>query len=251
MTKWSKQPFLFSTFFLFSYVKLLSVSFTLLLPTTLYDIHGHRLGYFLYYDASIRCFGQEHLKLPYGVTAIIILLMFVIIPTLFLTFYRWFQNCLNCLRIRNLTIHTFADCYLGWFKDGTQPGTRDRHLFVSLYLGIRIFMYIFYAFALDLYVYAFGTVVLIAFSIVITLLRPYKEQWKIYNVIDPAMISMFALWYGTVLCLSIAREEAFAFIYFSAIFSFIVALLPLVCMTCVVISWLFKQSSTIIRAMKI
>ena len=241
----------FSTFFLLSYVKLLSVSFTLLMPTTLYDIHGHRLGYFLYYDASIRYFGQEHL--PYGVTAIIVLLVFVIIPTLFLTFYpfKWFQNCLNHLRIRNLTIHTFADCYLGWFKDGTQPGTRDRRFVVSLYLGIRIFIYVFYAFALDLYVYAFGTVVLIAFSIVISLLRPYKEQWKIYNVIDAAMISMVALWYGTVLCINIAREKAFEFIYFSAILSFIVALLPLVCMTCVVVSWLFKQSSTIIRAMKI
>ena len=122
---------------------------------------------------------------------------------------------------------------------------------MSLYLGIRIFIYVFYAFALDLYVYAFGTVVLIAFSIVISLLRPYKEQWKIYNVIDPAMISMVALWYGTVLCINIAREKAFEFIYFSAILSFIAALLPLVCMTCVVVSWLFKQSSTIIRAMKI
>ena len=240
----------FSTCFLLSYVKLLSVSFTLLMPTTLYDIHGHRLGYFLYYDASIRYFGQEHL--PYGVTAIIVLLVFVIIPTLFLTFYpfKWFQNCLNCLRIRNPAIHTFADCYLGWFKDGTQPGTRDRRFVVSLYLGIRIFMYVFYAFALDVYVYPFFTVVLIAFSIIISLLRPYKEQWAIYNVIDPAMISMVALWYGTVLCLDIAQEKAFEFIYFSAILSFIVALLPLVCMTCVVISWLFKHSKAIARALK-
>ena len=237
----------FSTFFLLSYVKLLSVSFILLMPTTLYDIHGHRIGYFLYYDASTKYFGQEHL--PYGITAIIILLVFVIIPTLFLTFYpfKWFQNCLNCLRIRNPAIHTFADCYLGWFKDGTQPDTRDCRFVVCLYLGIRIFMYIFYAFTLDLYLYAFGTIVFLAFSITISLLRPYKEQWTIYNVIDPAMISMVALWYGTVLCLNTAQEKAF---YFSAILSFIVALLPLVCMTCVVMSWLFKHSKAIARALK-
>ena len=111
-------------------------------------------------------------------------------------------------------------------------------------------MYVFYAFALDVYVYPFFTVVLIAFSIIISLLRPYKEQWAIYNVIDPAMISMVALWYGTVLCLDIAQEKAFEFIYFSAILSFIVALLPLVCMTCVVISWLFKHSKAIARALK-
>ena len=75
----------FSTFFLLLYVKLLSVSFTLLMPTTLYDIHGHKIGYFLYYDASIRYFGEKHL--PYGVTASVVLLVFVIIPTLFLTLY--------------------------------------------------------------------------------------------------------------------------------------------------------------------
>ena len=240
----------FSTFLLLSYVKLLSVSFTFLMPTTLYDIHGHMIGYFLYHDASIRYFGPEHL--PYGVTAIVVLLVFVIMPTLFLTLYpfKWFQKCLNCLRIRNPAIHTFADCYLGWFKDQTQPGTRDRRFIVSLYLGIRIFIFIFYAFALDLYVYAFGTVALISFSIIISLLRQYKEQWAIYNVVDPAMISMVALWYGMVLCLNIAEEKAFEFIYFSAILSLIVALLPLVCMTCVVMSWLFKHSTAIARALK-
>ena len=250
---WSMQASMvnvFSTFFLLSYIKLVSVSFTLLIPTTLYDIHGHRIGLFLYYDASIRYFGREHL--PYGVTAVIILLVFVIIPTLFLTLYpfKWFQHCLNCCRIRNPAIHTFADCYLGWFKDGTQPGTSDRRFVMSMYLGIRIFMYILYAFALNLYVYAFGTIVLISFSIIISLLRPYKEQWAVYNVIDPAMISMVALWYGTVLCLNIAQEKAFEFIYFSATLSFIIALIPLVCMIFVVLSWLFKHSKVIARGLK-
>ena len=112
-------------------------------------------------------------------------------------------------------------------------------------------MYIFYAFALNLYIYiAFGTIALISFSIIISLLRPYKEQWAVYNVIDPAMISMVALWYGTVLCLNIAQEKAFEFIYFSAILSFIVALIPLVCMIFVVLSWFFKHSKAIARGLK-
>ena len=171
----------FSTFPLFSYVKLLGVSFTLLMPTTLYDIHGHIIGYFLYHDASIWYFGPEHL--PYGVTAIVVLLAFVIVPTLFLAIYpfKWFQKCLNCLRIRNPAIHTFADCYLGWFKDGTRPGTRDCRFVMSLYLGIQISIYIFYAFALDLYVYAFVTIVLIAFSIA-SHLSPKTIQRKVGNL---------------------------------------------------------------------
>ena len=111
-------------------------------------------------------------------------------------------------------------------------------------------MYLFYAFSLDLYVYAFGTVAVLSFSIIISLLRPYKEQWATYNVIDPAMISMVALWYGTVLCVNIAQEKAFEFIYFSATLSFIVALIPLVCMVFVVAVWLFKHSKTIARGLK-
>ena len=241
---------IFSTFFLLSYTKLLSVSFTLLIPTTLHDIHGHKIGLFLYYDTSIRYFSREHL--PYGITAIVILFVFVITPTLFLALYpfKWFHRCLNCCRIRNPAIHTFADCYLGWFKDGTQPGSRDRRFIMSMYLGVRIFLYIFYAFALDLYVYAFGTVALISFSIILSLLRPYKKQWAIYNVIDPALISMVALWFGTVLCLNIAQEKSFEFIYFSAALSFIVAIVPLVCMTFVVLFWLFKHSKAIARGLK-
>ena len=250
---WSMQASMvdvFSTFFLLSYVKLLSVSFTLLIPTTLHDIHGHKIGLFLYYDTSIRYFSREHL--PYGITAIVVLFICVIIPTLFLALYpfKWFQSCLNCCRVRNPAIHTFAHCYLGWFKDRTLPGTRDCRFVVSMYLGVRIFMYIFYAFVLNLYVYAFGTVVLISFSIIISLIRPYKEQWAIYNVIDPALMSMVALWYGTVICINIAQEKTFEFIYFSAILSFIVALVPLVYMTFVVLRWLFKHSKAIGRGLK-
>ena len=37
----------FSTFFLLSYIKILSVSFTLLVPTTIYNIHGNESGSFL------------------------------------------------------------------------------------------------------------------------------------------------------------------------------------------------------------
>ena len=78
----------------------------------------------------------------------------------------------------------------------------------------------------------------------------WQWQWAIYNVIDPAVISMVALWYGTVICLYIAQEKAFELIYFSAILSFIVALVPLVYMTFVVLRWLFKHSKAIGRGLK-
>ena len=47
------------------------MTFTLLIPTTLYDVHGHRSATVLYYDAGIQYFGKEHLH--YAIIAIIVL----------------------------------------------------------------------------------------------------------------------------------------------------------------------------------
>ena len=55
----------FATFLLLSYMKLLSVSVDLLTPSHVYHVNGSSLGLYLYYDATIEYFGEEHL--PYGV----------------------------------------------------------------------------------------------------------------------------------------------------------------------------------------
>ena len=49
-------------------MKLLSVSSDVLIPTYVYNINGSSLGVYLYYDATIEYFGEEHL--PYGVLAV-------------------------------------------------------------------------------------------------------------------------------------------------------------------------------------
>ena len=241
----------FSTFFLLSYVKIVSVSFSLLVPTTIYDIHGHKIDYYLYYDASIEYFGKEHL--PYGIVAIMVLLLFVIIPTLFLALYpfRWFQSCLNRCRITHQAIHTFADCYLGWFKDGTERGTGDRRFIVSLYLALRMFMFIIYTFSLSVYLYAFATIVLIMSAVIISFSKPYKCQWARYNTIDSSVILLVAMWYSSVTCLQIATEKAFQFVYFSAALCCIIAAFPLLCITVVLMFRFCKRSIIVARGLKV
>ena len=241
----------FSTFFLLSYVKLLSVSFTLLVPTTLYDIQGNSVGTVLYYESSIQYFGKEHT--PYGIFAIAVLVILIIIPTLFLTLYpfKWFQCFLNCCRIKNVqAIHIVADCYLGWFKDGTERGTRDCRFVVTLHLGVRICIFAFYAISLNIYVYTFVAVILIISSIVLSLLKPYKEQWGIYNTIDPVMILLVPLWTCTALSISIASTEAFEFIQYSLILTTIAGILPLLYITSVIVIWLVKRCRTFIHVLK-
>ena len=77
----------FATFFLLSYGKFLSVSIDLLVPTKVYHLHGdhynHTLG--LFYAADTTYFGNEHL--PYGILAIAVLCVFVILPTVLFALY--------------------------------------------------------------------------------------------------------------------------------------------------------------------
>ena len=62
----------FTSFFLLSNVKFLSVSFDLLMPTKVYHLHGDHYNstWALYYAGDIKYFGKEHL--PYGILAIVI-----------------------------------------------------------------------------------------------------------------------------------------------------------------------------------
>ena len=132
----------FATFLLLSYSKLLTVSYSLLAVTELYDNRGERVGQaVLYYDASIESFSRQHL--PFAVLALCVLLVFVLFPLLILLLYpmRSFQRCLGyCTRIRWQFLHTFADAFQGCYKNGTN-GSRDYRYFAGLYLFFRIVIF--------------------------------------------------------------------------------------------------------------
>ncbi len=72
----------FATFFLLSNIKFLSVSFDLLVPIPVYELHHDHYNYTwgLYYSGDIEYFDPEHL--PYGILAIIMLIVFSLFPTL-------------------------------------------------------------------------------------------------------------------------------------------------------------------------
>ena len=76
----------FATFFLLSYVKLLSVSFDLLVPvriaTYVQHSNGSLVGMYLYYDATVEYFGEKHL--PFAVLALFVMLFLILFPILLL-----------------------------------------------------------------------------------------------------------------------------------------------------------------------
>ena len=113
----------YATFFLLSFTKFLSVSFDLLVPTRVYELHQHNYTYYLglFYAADIEYFGSEHL--PYGILAIIMCFFFVMLPvtTLVLYPFTFFQRFLNLFPGRWLIfIRTFMDAFQGCYKDGNR-----------------------------------------------------------------------------------------------------------------------------------
>ena len=134
----------FITFLYLCSVKFMSVSFDLLAPVHVkqLDSAGNVTeSWHLYYDPIIPYFGKKHI--PYAVLALSVLTLFVILPTLVLLLYPFacFQKVLNTLPIRQHVLHTFMDSFLGCYKDGTQPDTRDCRWFAALLFSSRCFLY--------------------------------------------------------------------------------------------------------------
>ena len=181
----------FATFILLSCVKFLSVSFDLLIPARLYDIHGKNIGTdYLYRDGTIEYFGKEHL--PYAIVAIIMLLVFVVFPCLLLCLFpcRCFQRFLNHYGLRTLLPTTFMDAFQGCYKDGTN-GTRDCRYFAAMYFILLGVLLGCIATALTRFIFPAAIYIHIMFAIIIVIVRPYKSP--VHNVINTTLILVGAL----------------------------------------------------------
>ena len=134
----------FSTFFLLSFMKVLSVTTDILLPTQIYKLGSNTTTLGLYYSPTVMYFGSDHL--PYAILAIIIFNLFIAIPILILFLYpfRLFQECLSITPFNWHFLHAFIDSFQGCYKDGTELGTFDYRCFSMLMLLMRsLFFFIF------------------------------------------------------------------------------------------------------------
>ena len=227
----------FATFLLLSSVKFLSVSFAILTPSFVRNMAWARQPTVLYYDGSVEYFSKEHL--PYAVLAIIVLLVFTLLPIVLLCLYpcRCFQRLSNVSHLKCQALRTFMDTFQGCYKDGTN-GTRDCRFFAAVYLIIRVAIHLSLVFTLDMYNNA---VIITLFGIVILLLsgfQPYKKQF--YNVLDifflvSAVSCISSAWimqdFNTKLIESVDRVILLPF-----------APIPVVYPLCIVLYYVWKKS---------
>ena len=188
----------FATFFLLSYMKLLSTSYDVMIYTKVMNKCDDHVGTFLYYDATIEYWGPRHR--PYACLAIIVLLVGNLLPLALLLLYpmQWFQRCLNRCRLNCQALHIFMQCFQGYYRDRTDGGRECRY-FAALYPAFRIAVFVFYALTLsDLFFAAFIAlsigVVMITIVITIVIVRPYKASFDFYNKMDAVFMLLLALY---------------------------------------------------------
>ena len=234
----------FATFFFLSNVKFLCVSFDLLVPTKLYHFNGinHTHTFVLYYSADIEYFGKEHF--PYAILAITVVCVCVILPVIILTIYpfKLFRKFLNLFPFRWYILHTFMDSFQGCYKDGTELGTRDCRWFLSALLVLRIFMIVVYAATPHVIMFAINGLVLMAMSILVMVIKPFKTPPIHSNMACAAYLQFLAFSCGTSVAINLSAFLTSSPWYSSFIILLYVALfIPLVDAVCVFIMFVIRR----------
>ena len=230
----------FVTFLLLSYVKFLSISFDLLNFTSTYHPDGKQAGTFLYYDASISYFGRHHL--PYAIMAIGVVILFNVLPLLIniLHIFRCFNGCIG----RWPALRFYIDSYQGYYKDGTD-GNRDCRWFSALYLFVRIALLVFYSLIKNIYFFSLASTLLLPVVALIVVCQPFKPQFGKYNTIHACLFLNLAMWLGSITIIhdSSLYYNTKCLQTFSLLISTIIAILPLVYITYIVLKWTYLQKA--------
>ena len=216
----------FATFLLLSYVKLLGVSFELLIPTRFLDSKGSLKSFgftYLYYDATIEMFGPDHL--PYAVLAIFILTLFILLPLALFCLYpsQCFQKLLNWCGLRCQALHTFMDVYTGLYRH--EP--YDWRYFAALHVLARIFSLVAFECLLSLYVVPVIALMAVIGAFLIAIIQPNKSAT--HNTIDVSLLLGMAIGYLTFTAIIFATylTPSHSQRYVTKLIAFIVLTTPL------------------------
>ena len=181
----------FATFFLLSYVKILSVSVDLLMPVVLYDKYGHSLHQlYVFNQGDVAFLGSHHL--PYACLAIFFLITFTLLPMFLLFLYpcSCFQKCLNHTGYSCHSLHIFMDTFQGHHKNGTN-GTHDYRFFSGVFLLIRIIMYASFMIAYNFYSFAYTSFIITVLTVCTSFIQPYKKY--VHNIIETLFLVILTI----------------------------------------------------------
>ena len=239
--KWDLKTSLidaFATTYILTNVKFQSVSFDLLAPVKVYHLNATGNWTYsirLFYDATIPYFGSRHL--PYGVIALLVLLLFAILPVLLLVLYpfRCFQKFLNLFPVRWYILHTFVDSFYGCYKDGTQIGTRDCRWFASLFILSRFCTMFIGACIQDAMYFHFSAIIFTIVALLFVSVQPFKENASHFTAINAFFALLLALLYTCVIGAMRGKQLLFGFL------AIMFASLPLLYLSAIALHWMYRH----------
>ena len=185
----------FATFFFLSYLKILSVSADLLIPTQIYQLGSDRVRLGLYYSPTVVYFGDHHL--PYAVLAMGILAIFVCIPTVVFLLYpcQLFQKFLSIFPFDWHFLRASVDSFHGCYKDGTETGTFDCRWFSAFMLLSRPLFFAVFGSTLSAMYFIYAVVFLIIMLVAIINVEPFKEVAIRHLSTELTFISLLSICY--------------------------------------------------------
>ena len=242
----------FSTFFLLSYVKIISVSADILIPTRIYKLGSSKSTIGVYYTPSVEYFGHEHL--PYAILALTLLALFVCIPTLTLILYPFqlFQKFLSLFPFNWHFLRAFVDSYQGCYKDGTEPGTIDCRWFSTVMLLLRPLLFIIFGSTKSAMFFVYTIIVLAIYLITLINVQPFKTTASRYPSTDTTFYVLLGLCYITLLGREVEDRENIVFSTITFIVAFSSAFIPIAYIVGLVCYWMASRVKRIkLCAMKV
>ena len=199
----------FATFLQLVYTRILFISKGILNYTYLTNATGDRVDTVLAKDASMTYLSSSHI--PYVVLAIVMLLIFNMLPLALLLLYptTCFQHLLGCFpKVNWHPVRAFMDIFHGCYKNGTE-GTRDYRYFA----GINFLMRIFLLLAIDSHTLSSIRLVLVPLIFSYTLASMWPYQRKVLNIWGTFCWFLYAVYQLWILCSTFDVNLSLSIVY--------------------------------------
>ena len=231
----------FATFFLLSYVKILSTSTDLMLATYVHKLHSNKTQYRLYYAGNIEFLHGDHI--PYAALSVSMFTIFIVVPTLILICYpfRCFQKCLSYYQIRLHCLRTFVDSFQGCYKDGTEPGTYDLRWLSSYGLVLRFGICLMFALTLSSMYFVYIVIVMISMTVILINFQPYKNSVAHYTTIDASFLILLSLFSTNISGSNIADSTWQKYLSIFYALDIISCTIPIIYITVIVLHWFYSR----------
>ena len=231
----------FSTFFLLSYVKILSVSVDLLVFTAVHELPDNKTHYRIYYDASLEFFRGYHI--PYALLAATLAIVFIMIPTLILILYPFqcFQKCLSYYRIQWHFIRTFVDSFQGCYKDGTESGTFDLRWFSAYGLVLRLGICIIFSLTLNAMYFIYALLLFLIILLFLVNFQPHKSSVSHYTTIDITFLTLLVLHYISIVGVIIIVLKEHQYLHLIFMLTFFSCFIPIIYLVFITLQWIYLK----------